>query len=194
MTDGRAWLDEHRELLNHRLYEVQRKLARGQLEGVRFDKGRLKIVPHEAVTPPDGEQLDRAIDAVMPRIRITELLWDVARHTGFLEAFTDLRSGRTHANPAAVLASILAGATNLGLERMAQASKNVTHAQLSWASTWHLHPEKYSDAWPRSSMPTTPCPLRRSGERLSTHRLTGSSSRHAEMQGRSMRNTGRIRA
>jgi TnpA family transposase len=128
------------------LFEIQQKLTRGQLEGVRLEKGRLKITPHEAVTPPAGEQLDRAIDAVMPRIRITELLWDVARHTGFLEAFTDLRSGRTHANPAAVLASILAGATNLGLERMAQASKNVTHAQLSWASTWHLHPENYSDA------------------------------------------------
>ena len=145
-TDGEAWLADHRDLLNHRLSEVQRKLTRGQLEGVRLEKERLKITPHDAVTPPAGELLDRAIDAVMPRIRITELLWDVARHTGFLESFTDLRSGRTHANPAAVLASILAGATNLGLERMAQASKNVTHAQLSWASTWHLHPENYSDA------------------------------------------------
>ena len=148
-VDGRVWLAQRRDLLSRRLKDVERKLKRGHLEGVRIENGRLKITPHEPVTPPAGEQLDRAIDAVMPRIRITELLWDVSRHTGFLDTFTDLRSGRTNANSATVLASILAGATNLGLERMAQASKNVTHAQLSWASNWYLRPETYSAALTR---------------------------------------------
>ncbi len=82
----------------------------------------------------------------MPRIRITDLLWDVNQQTGFPDSFTDLRSGRNHANPPAVLAAILAGASNLGLERMAQASNDVSHAQLSWASSWYLRPETYSDA------------------------------------------------
>lgn len=72
----------------------------------------------------------------MPRIRITELLWEVNAQTGFLDAFTDLRSGKHHDAPAAVLATILAGASNLGLERMAYASSRVSHAQLTWAQTW----------------------------------------------------------
>ncbi len=148
-TDGQAWLSERRSTLEQRLHDVGHKLQKGQLEGVRLEHGRLKITPHAPVTPAEGEQLDRAIDAVMPRIRITELLWDVARHTGFLGAFTDLRSGRANTNPATILASILAGATNLGLERMAQASKNVTHAQLSWASNWYLRSETYTDALAR---------------------------------------------
>jgi len=148
-TDGATWLSERQELLNHRLDTIQTKLKKNQLEGVRLENGRLKITPHDPITPKAGEDLDRAIDAMMPRIRITELLWDVANRTGFLEAFTDLRSGRNHENPAAILASILAGATNLGLERMAQASKSVTHAQLSWASNWHLRPETYSEALSR---------------------------------------------
>jgi TnpA family transposase len=148
-ADGRVWLAQRCNLLNQRLRDVERKLKRGHLDGVRIENGRLKITPYNPVTPPAGEPLDRMIDAVMPRIRITELLWDVGRHTGFLDAFTDLRSGRTNANPATVLASILAGATNLGLERMAQASKNVSHAQLSWASNWYLRPETYSDALAR---------------------------------------------
>ena len=101
------------------------------------------------MTPPAGERLDRAIDTLMPRIRITDLLWDVNAQTGFLDAFTDLRSGRLHANPAALLAAILAGATNLGLERMAQASRSVSHAQLSWASNWYLRSETYADALAR---------------------------------------------
>ena len=91
-------------------------------------------------------RLERAIDAVMPRIRITELLRDVNAQTGFLDAFTDLRSGKQHDEPAAVLATILAGATNLGLERMAYASSRVSHAQLTWAQTWYLRPETFADA------------------------------------------------
>ena len=148
-TDGPTWLDERRERLHHRLREVRQKLVGGHLEGVRLEGGRLKIMPHDPITPPAGESLDRAIDGVMPRIRITDLLWDENAQTGFLDAFTDLRSGRTHSNPAAVLAAILAGATNLGLERMAQASRDVSHAQLSWASIWHLRSETYADSLAR---------------------------------------------
>ena len=116
---------------------------------MRLENARLRITPHDAVTPPAGERLDRAIDALMPRIRITDLLWDVNSRTGFLDAFTDLRSGRVHSNHAAILAAVLAGATNLGLERMARASSAVSHAQLSWANAWYLRPETYADALAR---------------------------------------------
>ena len=148
-TDARAWLEDRRQRLGERLREVGAKLSAGRLEGVRVESGRLKITPYDPVTPPAGERLDRAIDALMPRIRITDLLWDVNARTGFLDAFTDLRSGRVHSNPAALLATVLAGATNLGLERMARASSGVSHAQLSWASAWYLRPETYADALAR---------------------------------------------
>ena len=116
-TDARVWLARRREWLHERLGEVGAKLARGRLEGVRLENACLRITPYEAVTPPAGERLDRAIDALMPRIRITDLLWEVNSRTGFLDAFTDLRSGRGHSNRnrAAILATVLAGATNLGL-------------------------------------------------------------------------------
>ena len=148
-TDGPAWLTGRRERLHDRLREVRAKLVAGRLDGVRLEKSRLKITPYDPLTPPAGERLDRTIDALMPRIRITDLLWDVHAFTGFLDAFTDLRSGRVHANPAALLASILAGATNLGLERMARASSGVSHAQLSWASAWCLRSETYANALAR---------------------------------------------
>ena len=148
-TNGDVWFAERRDRLHGRLAEVGAKLAGGRLEGVRLENGRLRITPYDAVTPPAGERLDRAIDALMPRIRITDLLWDVNARTDFLEVFTDLRSGRVHSNPAAVLAAILAGATNLGLERMARASSRVSHAQLSWANAWYLRPETYADALAR---------------------------------------------
>src|SRR3546814_5278096 len=67
---------------------------------------------------------------MMPRIRITELLHEVAQETGFLAAFTNLRTGERCPNENALLATILADATNLGLSRMAAASQGVTRDQL----------------------------------------------------------------
>jgi len=148
-TDVHAWLKDRRHVLNGRLSTVERKLKRGELAGVCLEKGRLRITPHEADVPPEAIRLERAMDAIMPRIRITDLLWEVNAHTGFLDAFTDLRSGRHHEDPAVLLATILAGASNLGLERMAYASKHVSHSQLTWANMWYLRPETYSDALAR---------------------------------------------
>lgn len=145
-TDPDAWLSDRRATMAKRFDQVARALKRNALSGVRIERGRLKITPHDAITPPAAVRLERAIDAVMPRIRITELLWEVNARTGFLDAFTDLRSGKQHDEPAAVLATILAGATNLGLERMAHASSRVSHAQLTWAQTWYLRPETFADA------------------------------------------------
>ena len=123
--DCAHWLKERRRLLDDRLERFQTRLRRGELTGVcSMANGRFKITPHDPVTPPKGKMLDRRIDSLMPRVRITELLWDVAGKTGFLDCFRDLRSGKTHENPAAILAAILAGATNLGLERMAQAAES----------------------------------------------------------------------
>ena len=144
--DPEAWLADRREKLEKRLDHVGRALKSNVIPDVRIERKRLIITPHDAVTPPAALRLDRAINAVMPRIRITELLWEVSAKTGFLDAFTDLRSGRHHDEPAAVLATLLAGATNLGLERMAYASSRVSHPQLTWAQTWYLRPETFADA------------------------------------------------
>lgn len=144
--DPDVWLQNRRARLKQRLAQVDNALKRDRVPGVRLDGRRLKITPHDAVTPAAALRLERAMDAVMPRIRITDLLWEVNAQTGFLDTFTDLRSGKSHEDPAAVLATILAGATNLGLERMAYASSRVTHAQLGWAQTWYLRPETFADA------------------------------------------------
>lgn len=140
-TDAQAYLVQRGRTLDWRLRRFAKQLKGGKLEGVSLERDRLKIQQMPPVTPPNAEALDRRLDGLLPRVRITELLLEVAERTGFLSAFRDLRSGKEHDNPNAVLAAILADGTNLGLERMANASEGVSYAQIAWTHNWYLSPE-----------------------------------------------------
>ena len=80
------------------------------------------MTPLRALTPPEADRLDRDLGLLVPNIRITELLNEVAQATGFARCFTDLRDGRPVDDVTTVLAAVLADATNLGIERMADGS------------------------------------------------------------------------
>jgi TnpA family transposase len=86
------------------------------------------------------------IDTLLPPVRITELRHEVSRRTGFSAAFTNLRTGEACDNENALLAAILADATNLGLTRMAAASQGVTRDQLIWIADAYIRPETYKAA------------------------------------------------
>ena len=143
-TDVDRYLDGRMKLLDWRLRRFAGALKRGALDGVKLRGGELRVTPLSAVTPATADRLDAAVDRLMPKVRITELLAEVASRTGFLCAFPELRSGRAHSNPQAVLAAILADATNLGIERMANASQGVTYAQLAWTHGWYISGENYA--------------------------------------------------
>ncbi|MBF0307360.1 MAG: hypothetical protein HQL41_17120, partial [Alphaproteobacteria bacterium] len=61
------------------------------LADVRITGTALKIAPLQAVTPEAAEHLAYRVQALMPRVRITELLAEVSRWTGLAECFTHLR-------------------------------------------------------------------------------------------------------
>jgi hypothetical protein len=89
------------------------------LPNVSLDRGVLKIAPIEKSTPPAAEMLAARLYAMLPRIRVTDLLSEVARWTLFADCFTHLRSGETVADPRVLMAGLLADGLNLGLTRMA---------------------------------------------------------------------------
>lgn len=145
-TDAQVYLSDRARNLDWRLRRFAKQLKAGKIEGVSLERERLKLAAMPPITSPEAEALDRRLDSLLPRVRITELLLEVAERTGFLSAFRDLRSGKEHNNPNAVLAAILADGTNLGLERMANASEGVSYAQLAWTHNWYLSPENYQTA------------------------------------------------
>src|ERR1700759_4264947 len=81
---------------------------------------------------------------MLPRIRITDLLAEVARCTGFPDCFTHLRTGEIAADSRVLMAGLLAEGLNLGLTRMAEACSIASLGQLAWTSDWHIRDETYS--------------------------------------------------
>ena len=133
-------------LLDWRLRRFAGALRRDAVEDVEIRGGKLRVAPLSADVPPEAARLDAIVDRLLPKVRITRLLSEVARRTGFTDRFIELRSGKTHPNPQALLAAVLADGTNLGLERMADSSQGVTYAQLAWTQAWYLSDETYAAA------------------------------------------------
>lgn len=142
--DFEQFITQRRTRLDERLAAVDARARGGLLPDVTFDKGVLKITPIEKSTPPEAEALAARLYAMLPRVRITDLLSEVARWTLFPECFTHLRTGDIIDDPRVLMAGLLADGLNLGLTRMAEACSIASLGQLAWAADWHIRDETYA--------------------------------------------------
>ncbi len=131
-------------LLDERLKVVDAHAAAGKLPEVTISNGVLKIMPIEKSTPPEAEALAARLYAMLPRIRITDLLAEVAAWTRFPDYFTHLRTGEMAADSRILMAALLADGLNLGLTRMADACSIASLGQLAWTADWHIREETYA--------------------------------------------------
>src|SRR5271166_1003412 len=143
-VDFEHFVAGRRALLEERLAAVELKAKGGLLPDVTLERGVLKITPIDKSTPPEAEALATRLYAMLPRIRITDLLSEVAGWTLFTDCFTHLRSGETAADPRVLMASLLADGLNLGLTRMAEACTIASLGQLAWVADWHIRDETYA--------------------------------------------------
>ena len=142
--DFERFIESRHALLDARLAAVDAKAKDGLLLDVSLEKGVLKIAPIEKSTPPDAEMLAARLYAMLPRIRVTDLLSEVAGWTLFTDCFTHLRSGEMVADPQILMAGLLADGLNLGLTRMAEACTIASLGQLAWVADWHIRDETYA--------------------------------------------------
>ena len=143
-ADFDTFIAARQALLDKRLAEVNARAKDGLLPGVTITRGVLKVAPVEKSTPPAAEALAARLYAMLPRIRITDLLAEVARWTGFPGCFTHLRAGEAAADPRILMAGLLADGLNLGLTRMAEACSIGSLGQLAWTADWHIREETYA--------------------------------------------------
>jgi len=141
--DPITYLTEARQTLDFNLKRLAYRARNGKLEGVRLEAGQLVVTPLPGDVPAAAEELKWELGDMYPLIEVPDLLMEVHAWTGFADRFTHIRTQEPPRSIPAMLAGVLADATNLGAKRMAAASKGVSPQEITWKRIFHTRPETY---------------------------------------------------
>lgn len=139
-TDAQAFLERIATALDQAAEAAAAGLPRNCF--AKIENGRIKLKQPDALAVPrELRRLRDTIRASMPRVRIEDLLQDVDEWCGFTRAFQPLggyapRGG--HDAHRALLATLIAHGTNLGLAAMSQSTDCMTAEALQDTSRWFL--------------------------------------------------------
>ena len=118
--------------MKNQLKAVEKLAKRGELPDARIEANGLKLTPLKEAVPEAAQQLLQSATALLPRIKITDLLLEVEAWTHFSIHFTHLKSQARAQDIDLSLCAILADGLNLGLTKMAAASPELSVSRLNW--------------------------------------------------------------
>lgn len=140
------YMTERTSSLNERL----RWLAANsnKLDGVSLEKGKLSLARLEKDVPEEAKKFSASLYQMLPRIKLTDLLMDVAHITGFHEQFTHASNNRKpdKEETIIIMAALLGMGMNIGLSKMAEATPGLTYKQLANVSQWRMYEDAMNKA------------------------------------------------
>ncbi len=101
-----------------------------------------------SITPEDARDFSGSLYELLPRIKLTDLLIEVANWTKFHEQFIHASTNRTpnDEETKVLMATIMAMGTNIGLTKMAEATPDISYRQMANTAQWRLHEDAMNKA------------------------------------------------
>ena len=112
-TDCNQYLRDRLLFLEQEFETVNRMARDNDLPDATITESGLKVTPLDAVVPETAQALIDQTATMLPHVRITELLMEVEKWTGFTRHFTHIKSGDIAKDKTLLLAAILGDAINL---------------------------------------------------------------------------------
>ncbi|MGG0939810.1 Tn3 family transposase [Brevibacillus centrosporus] len=143
---AKNYLEERTESLLQRLHWVSEHID--ELDGVNLENGKLHIERLEKDVPDESRNFSLSLYELLPRIKLTDLLMEVANWTNFHEQFIHASSNRTpnEEETTIIMATIMAMGTNIGLTKMAEATPSISYRQMANAAQWRLYEDAMNKA------------------------------------------------
>lgn len=132
--------------LNERLRLLSKNIK--NINNISIDNCKISISRLENITPKEAKELSSNLYKILPKIKLTDLLMDIARITGFHKEFIHASTNKKPDTEDTILimAALLGMGTNIGLSKMADATPGITYKQLSGVSQWRMYDDAMSRA------------------------------------------------
>ncbi|KKB35323.1 Tn3 family transposase [Bacillus thermotolerans] len=140
------YITERTSSLNERLKWLAANS--NKLDGVSLEKGKLSLARLEKDVPEEAKKFSASLYQMLPRVKLTDLLMDVAHITGFHEQFTHASNNRKpdKEETIIIMAALLGMGMNIGLSKMAEATPGLTYKQLANVSQWRMYEDAMNKA------------------------------------------------
>ncbi|MFC9655384.1 Tn3 family transposase [Bacillus subtilis] len=140
------YITERTSSLNERLKWLAANS--NKLDGVSLEKGKLSLARLEKDVPEEAKKFSASLYQMLPRIKLTDLLMDIAYITGFHEQFTHASNNRKpdKEETIIIMAALLGMGMNIGLSKIAEATPGLTYKQLANVSQWRMYEDAMNKA------------------------------------------------
>lgn len=139
------YLEERKDSLHKRLQWVSKNASK--LDGVSIGNDKIHVDKLEKDTPEEASALSEKLYKMIPRVKISDLLIEVASWTNFDRYFIHASTGNAAKNDekAVLMAALMAMGTNIGLVKMADSTPGISYHQMANTAQWRM----YDDAMKR---------------------------------------------
>ena len=140
------YIQERCEGLNTKLQWISKNIDK--VESINIKKQKIHVERLQADTPEESRNFSLSLYKILPRVKLTDLLMEVAEWTGFEKSFVHASSNKSPKGEekSVVMAALMAMGTNIGLTKMAESTPDISYRQMANVMQWRLHEDAMTRA------------------------------------------------